>query len=231
MSTQTKISAISLSDLLRLHGDGEVLTGDGVALVDSVRKRELSWRRYFPSGLIRRLDAGFGRSCTVHPDTGRALYAICRALRPSQVLETGTYWGYSTAYLAAAVRDNGCGRVHTFDIYPKAGRHIPKALLPYIELHRGRSSIDQLPELLDSWKPTLFFQDSVHDYDGVKAELDIVDSHLPPGSIVLFHDFVAEGVERAARTLCDRYALYVLETSDPQQLGVAVKKSASDASR
>jgi predicted O-methyltransferase YrrM len=42
---------------------------------------------------------------------GRLLYNLVRAARPETVVEFGTSFGISTLYLAAAVRDNGTGRV------------------------------------------------------------------------------------------------------------------------
>jgi predicted O-methyltransferase YrrM len=42
---------------------------------------------------------------------GDLLYALVRAARPDTVVEFGTSFGISTIYLAAAVADNGAGRV------------------------------------------------------------------------------------------------------------------------
>lgn len=42
---------------------------------------------------------------------GRLLYNLIRATRPATVVEFGTSFGISTLHLAAAVRDNGTGRV------------------------------------------------------------------------------------------------------------------------
>ncbi|QEU92135.1 methyltransferase [Streptomyces kanamyceticus] len=42
---------------------------------------------------------------------GRLLYNLIRAARPATVVEFGTSFGISTLHLAAAVRDNGTGRV------------------------------------------------------------------------------------------------------------------------
>ncbi len=47
----------------------------------------------------------------VSPEGGRLLYALIRAARPATVVEFGTSFGISTIHLAAAVRDNGAGRV------------------------------------------------------------------------------------------------------------------------
>lgn len=47
----------------------------------------------------------------VSPATGRLLYLLGRARGTRSVVEFGTSFGVSTIYLAAAVRDNGGGRV------------------------------------------------------------------------------------------------------------------------
>ncbi len=47
----------------------------------------------------------------VEPESGALLYSLVRAGRPATVVEFGTSFGISTIYLAAAVRDNGAGRV------------------------------------------------------------------------------------------------------------------------
>lgn len=218
------METISLQELLEKHINSVTITDiDTITPVDSLREREMSWSRVLPPQLIRRIDKGFARSHTVHPDTGRVLYAVCRAMKPSHVFETGTYWGYSTAYLAAAVRDNHVGKIHTFDLYERAGKHIPQSLLPHIDLYRGKPSTEMMPQVLQKVTPTLFFQDSLHDYDGVKSELEIVDPHLKANAIILFHDFVTAEVRRAAIETLHNYSLYVLESQDPAQIGVAVK--------
>ena len=52
----------------------------------------------------------------VSADGGRLLYGLVRAARPATVVEFGTSFGISTLYLAAAVRDNGAGRVVTTEL-------------------------------------------------------------------------------------------------------------------
>jgi predicted O-methyltransferase YrrM len=52
----------------------------------------------------------------VTPAAGRLLYALVRATRPSTVVEFGMSLGISAIHLAAAVRDNGQGRVVTTEL-------------------------------------------------------------------------------------------------------------------
>ena len=52
----------------------------------------------------------------VTPEAGRLLYALVRATRPATVVEFGMSFGISAIHLAAAVRDNGAGRVVTTEL-------------------------------------------------------------------------------------------------------------------
>jgi predicted O-methyltransferase YrrM len=52
----------------------------------------------------------------VTPDAGRLLYALVRAARPATVVEFGMSFGISAIHLAAAIRDNGSGRVVTTEL-------------------------------------------------------------------------------------------------------------------
>jgi predicted O-methyltransferase YrrM len=52
----------------------------------------------------------------VTPQAGRLLYALVRATRPATVVEFGMSLGISAIHLAAAVRDNGTGRVVTTEL-------------------------------------------------------------------------------------------------------------------
>jgi predicted O-methyltransferase YrrM len=52
----------------------------------------------------------------VTPEAGRLLYSLVRATRPTTVVEFGMSFGISALHLAAAVRDNGSGRVVTTEL-------------------------------------------------------------------------------------------------------------------
>jgi predicted O-methyltransferase YrrM len=52
----------------------------------------------------------------VTPEAGRLLYALVRASRPTTVVEFGMSLGISAVHLAAALRDNGSGRVVTTEL-------------------------------------------------------------------------------------------------------------------
>src|ERR1700677_2635568 len=65
---------------------------------------------------LERADALAALYIPISPEAGRLLYTLVRASRPDTVVEFGTSFGISTIYLAAAVADNGSGRVMTTEL-------------------------------------------------------------------------------------------------------------------
>ncbi|MEU8784425.1 class I SAM-dependent methyltransferase [Streptomyces sp. NPDC048637] len=100
----------------------------------------------------------------VHPQVGTFLYQLIRSLRPALVVEFGTSFGASTIYAAAALRDNGGGRIVGSELHPgkadRARSHLERAgLAAYAEIRTGdaREQLGTLPGpvdllLLDGWK-------------------------------------------------------------------------------
>jgi predicted O-methyltransferase YrrM len=101
----------------------------------------------------------------LEPDKAQFCYSLCRMLNAKRVVEAGTSFGVSTLYLAAAVRDNGGGKVigteYEVQKADVARAHFIEAgLLDFIELREGdirqtlkniEGPIDFL--LLDIWTP------------------------------------------------------------------------------
>ncbi|TGR90003.1 O-methyltransferase, partial [bacterium M00.F.Ca.ET.191.01.1.1] len=54
----------------------------------------------------------------VSPETGTLLYMLARSSGARVIIEFGTSFGISTLYLAAALRDNGGGRLITTQFEP-----------------------------------------------------------------------------------------------------------------
>ncbi len=59
----------------------------------------------------------------VSPETGKLLYMLARATRARGIVEFGTSFGISTIHLAAALRDNGGGRVIGSEFEPTKVAH------------------------------------------------------------------------------------------------------------
>jgi hypothetical protein len=99
----------------------------------------------------------------VSPECGRLLYSLIRAGRPQTVVEFGTSFGIATIHLAAAVRDNGAGRVISTELNAvkaeRAREHVAEAGLgDVVDIVTG-DALDTLASvtgpvgfaLLDGW--------------------------------------------------------------------------------
>ncbi|MDV3293766.1 MAG: class I SAM-dependent methyltransferase [Nitrososphaerales archaeon] len=112
-----------------------------------------------------------------------ALYAITRVLQPTTVVETGTWWGLSSACVLQAMKANGRGRLISIDIDSGSGGAIPRELRDAWQLVVGPSS-QRLPALLESLRRVdMFIHDSEHSYENMMREFTtawpfIMDSGL-----------------------------------------------------
>lgn len=127
----------------------------------------------------------------IDPTQGRALYQIARARGARRIVEFGTSFGISTLYLAAAVRDNGGGKVITTEMEPlkieKAAANFRRAgLEAEIELRPG----DALQTLRDVEGPIdLLFLDGWK--EACLPVLRLLEDRLGPGSCILCDDMRA----------------------------------------
>jgi predicted O-methyltransferase YrrM len=93
----------------------------------------------------------------VSPETGKLLYLLARNSRARTIVEFGTSFGISTLHLAAALRDNGGGRLITSEFEPskvsKALENIEAGgLSDLVELRAGdalQTLAKDLPEQVD----------------------------------------------------------------------------------
>ena len=83
---------------------------------DALREMQHELAHLASASAQERADALSDFYLPVTPDAGRLLYALVRASRPTTVVEFGMSFGISAIHLAAAVRDNGRGRVVTTEL-------------------------------------------------------------------------------------------------------------------
>jgi predicted O-methyltransferase YrrM len=136
---------------------------------DQDRATQAALRQRYPDGFPamsarEQADAYAELYIPVSPEGGRLLYTLIRASRPATVVEFGTSFGISTIYLAAAVRDNGTGRVVSTELHPakvaQARSNLAEAgLAGVVTILAGdaRETLADLPGpvgfvLLDGWK-------------------------------------------------------------------------------
>jgi predicted O-methyltransferase YrrM len=121
---------------------------------------------------------------------GQLLYNMIRAIRPGTVVEFGTSFGISTLYLAAAVRDNGTGRVISTEL---SETKIAAARRTFEEAGLG----DLITVLEGDARETLADVDGSVDFvllDGWKdlclPVLRLLEPRLAPGTLVVADDVV-----------------------------------------
>ncbi|MER9891053.1 class I SAM-dependent methyltransferase [Mesorhizobium sp. M0119] len=139
----------------------------------------------------------------VSRETGMLLYMLARGSGARTIVEFGTSFGISTLHLAAALRDNGGGRLITSEFEPskvaRARRNLTAGgLIDMVEIREGDAlqtlSVD-LPESVDLLL-----------LDGAKALypeiLSLVESRLRPGAFVVADnaDLCPEYLERVRST-------------------------------
>jgi predicted O-methyltransferase YrrM len=124
----------------------------------------------------------------ISAEAGTLLYALARAIRPETVIEFGTSFGISTIYLAAAVADNGTGRVVTTELNDKKAKAAQANLQQAgvdaavtILAGDARQTLADLPGpvglvLLDGWK------------DLCLPVLRLLEPKLAPGALVAADD-------------------------------------------
>lgn len=124
----------------------------------------------------------------VSPEGGRLLYALVRAVRPATVVEFGMSFGISTLFLAAAVHDNGAGRVFTTEL---SAAKVAAAKATF-----ARTGLDQAITVLEGdARETLAGLDGTVDFvflDGWKdlylPVLQLLEPRLRPGTLVIADD-------------------------------------------
>jgi predicted O-methyltransferase YrrM len=141
-----------------------------------------------PLGPQEQADAKAEVYMPVSAQGGRLLYNLVRATRPATVIEFGTSFGISTLHLAAAVRDNGTGRVITTELsaakVAAARRTFAETGLDDLITVLEGDARDTLPAvsgpadfvLLDGWK------------DLCLPVLRLLEPRLAPGTLVIADD-------------------------------------------
>lgn len=184
--------AEAVADLAPLFGGppAEILREPALAEVE-LRTRELL-------GGIREEDP-FETRWTADVVFARCCYLLCRLARPESVVETGVAHGVSSAFLLAALRENGGGELYSVDLPPlrrdaerywgiAARRNSAAWNTSGWHLYRGASR-RVLPGLLaELGNVGLFVHDSLHTYRNMAYELGLAWEHLLPGGALLADD-------------------------------------------
>ncbi|MBE1162260.1 O-methyltransferase [Dyella acidiphila] len=122
----------------------------------------------------------------VSRETGTLLYMLARSCKARSIVEFGTSFGISTLHLAAALRDNGGGKLITSEFEPskvvRARQNLAAGgLLDLVEIREGdalQTLSTQLPDAID----LLLLDGAKSLYPEI---LSLVERHLRPGALIV----------------------------------------------
>jgi predicted O-methyltransferase YrrM len=113
-------------------------------------------------------------------------YLLLRATKPAAVVELGTFHGWSTSWILSALRDNGSGRLHSFDLIDNVVRNVPSGLAEgrWTFVHGDiKETVGQVPA-----DTGYLFVDAAHTGRFARWYLDHLFPRVPAGSPVSVHD-------------------------------------------
>jgi predicted O-methyltransferase YrrM len=165
------------------------------------------------------------------------LYGLVRALRPDAVVETGVATGVTSAYLLAALADNGKGELRSIDL-PSAdllragivGCSVPAELRDRWTYHLGASR-RLLPRVFDdaTGARRLFVHDSEHTYSNMRWELECAWRALAKGDWLVADDAQLHSAFADVAAAVGAEARFVEKVHKGGCLGLMVKERAGDA--
>lgn len=162
----------------------------------------------------------------IGPAAGQFCYMMSRLLGAKAIFELGSGFGYSTAWFARAVRENGGGVVHHVvwdaELSARARRHLAVLELDHLVEFHVAEAVDELRRTPGPFD--VVFNDI--DKSGYPASLSVISERLRPGGLLLvdnllWHGRVLDRSDTSADTEGVR-ALTRLITQDPQWIGSIV---------
>jgi predicted O-methyltransferase YrrM len=186
----TTLATSPLAPLLdRLFAEADEASATTMAAVSDIPAEELARVRASKSDYLDFYGRLRDAPLAVSRDTGVLLYMLARAAKARSIVEFGTSFGISTLHLAAALRDNGGGRLITTEFeaskVARARANLTAGgLIDLVELREGdalKTLEADLPETIDLLL-----------LDGAKAlypdVLALVEDRLRPGAFVVADD-------------------------------------------
>ena len=129
----------------------------------------------------------------IGPASGQLCYLVARMIGAKRIFELGSGYGYSTAWFARAVRENGGGEVHHVvwdeDLSRRARKHLEQ--LGYTDLVRYH-----VAEAVETLRTTdgpfdLIFNDiNKRDYP---ASIDVITPKLRRGGVLIIDNLLWSG--------------------------------------
>src|SRR5436190_11142303 len=186
----TTLTTSPLAPLLdRLFAEADETSATTMAAVSDIPAEELTRLRASKTDYLDFYGRLRDAPLAVSRETGALLYMLARGAKARSIVEFGTSFGISTLHLAAALRDNGGGRLITTEFeaskVARARENLTAGgLIDLVELREGdalETLKADLPETIDLLL-----------LDGAKAlypdVLALLEDRLRPGAFVVADD-------------------------------------------
>lgn len=180
----TTLTTAPLAPLLdRLFQEADAASSPAISVLTRDERQRLMRSKTEYLGLYRLMKDLW---LPVSRQTGNLLYMLARSTRARSIVEFGTSFGISTLHLAAALRDNGGGRLITSEFEPskvaRARRHLTEGgVIDLVDIREGDALGTLKTDLPDPIDLLLL--------DGAKALypeiLSLVESRLRPGALIV----------------------------------------------
>jgi len=196
----TTLNSAPLAPLLdRLFAEADALEDEFDSAVSDLSDEEQDRLMRSKTGYLDLYGRLKNAPLPITRETGVLLYMLARGNRAHSIIEFGTSFGISTLHLAAALRDNGGGRLITCEFEPskvvRARKNLTTGgLIDLVEIREGDAlktlSVD-LPATVD----LLLLDGAKSLYPDI---LSLVESRLRPGAFIVADntDYSPEYLER-----------------------------------
>ena len=159
------------------------------------RRQSVSGARPLPAAV----DAVLSAPTEMSVEERMLLYALVRGLKPERVLEIGTSLGGSSFVMAAAMEENGTGRIVSIDpsvnVDPEDSRFHGR----FVQLQAtSPAAVDEAARVAGG-AFDLALIDGIHIYKQAAADLAATLHYLADDAYVLLHDSFHFGVSEAIR--------------------------------
>ena len=129
----------------------------------------------------------------VGPASAQFCYQIARLIGAKRIFELGSGYGYSTAWFAQAVQENGGGEVYHVvwdeDLSKKARQHLNALGLGHLIQYRVNEAVQTLRETDGPFD--IIFNDI--DKESYPASLPIIADKLRPGGVLIIDNMLLSG--------------------------------------
>jgi predicted O-methyltransferase YrrM len=137
--------------------------------------------------ILKRLEKTAKQYTNIAPENGQFLSILIRSIQAQNVLEVGTSNGYSTIWLAAALKETG-GKLITLEFDPKraaeAQAHLKEVNLDDIVEIRVGNALDEIPKC-DTTFDLVFLDAQKDEY---LRYLELVLPNIRSGGIIVADD-------------------------------------------